>query len=544
MIRLWRSKIGLGLVCVLFLALALPGAGLRGVVAEEVQPTLRRHPVVLDVGADNRIERLPPYEANAPSRPRLVRTTQWPVLAWDGATRQWPLFIRGHQSALGAWVSLALMPMLGDGVSGLQRASVLLSVFLLVLTWVLARRLGLDDGATLATLLVATCFGTFFFARTGYAFEILSRVAMLATLVVASPARPLTTARALAIGLCAAIAILSRATIAVTLAPALLMLLTHQPRWKGLPRFVLVGVVAVGVPVLVAALAPFATGSQPLADLPWRQLADRPLQAPAHLFMQLAWLGDPGSVLGPLRAGTSPVPARLIASAVLSGVVACVALIRWWRGTVHEAERLFIASLIGNVCVGALLYESAAQFQLAMALEPLIALALIAQLRLVQGRVLVLIPILVRAISLAVGLHQDATIANPMFSGRAQRSAIAHLHTLDLDAGRLMTTTYNQAGVIEAWTDGALTPVHAWAVLKRSPRLVERWSALLALEHPRYVLLSPGTNPMDGDFTDNAAVSRALEESLVQHDRRIVQRWDFPTESGEPGWALVELSGE
>lgn len=102
-----RTSLGLIGVGVIFLALAWPGAGERGVVAEEVQPTLLRHPHVL-TEAGGEVILMAPFEPGAPPRPRWVATEQWPVLSFDGETRQWPVFIRGHQSALGTYVALAL----------------------------------------------------------------------------------------------------------------------------------------------------------------------------------------------------------------------------------------------------------------------------------------------------------------------------------------------------------------------------------------------------------------------------------------------------
>ncbi|HEY0132472.1 MAG TPA: hypothetical protein VGB85_00295, partial [Nannocystis sp.] len=95
------------------LGMGWPGAGERGIIAEEVQPYLRHYPVVL--GDDPRTDGPRPWPPNdddavraavtagEPVAPRWVGTGQWPQLAWQGRERIWPLFVRGHQTALGSW---------------------------------------------------------------------------------------------------------------------------------------------------------------------------------------------------------------------------------------------------------------------------------------------------------------------------------------------------------------------------------------------------------------------------------------------------------
>ncbi len=229
------------LLAIVHLLVAWPGAGERGIIAEEVQPYLRHYPKVLEESAEVRFAA--PYDdpallvaidAGRPVTPRWVGTTHWPELAFHGPDRIYPLLVRGHQTALGSAPGLAFGPWLGGGIAGVRRASVLLGLALVLLAYALARRLGASQRvATLVGLACALSPGLWFFARTGYGFELGSRVLMLATLVVAAPLQRIGARRAIGIGLLFALAVLARATIAVTLAPPLLLLLFHPRRFPG-----------------------------------------------------------------------------------------------------------------------------------------------------------------------------------------------------------------------------------------------------------------------------------------------------------------------
>jgi hypothetical protein len=92
--------------------------------------------------------------------------------------------------------------------------------------------------------------------------------------------------------------------------------------------------------------------------------------------------------------------------------------------------------------------------------------------------------------------------------------------------------------VIEAWTCGAIRPVHAWPALRAGPGLDERMDQVLRARRPRYVLLSVGANAFEGPLTDNAGIAAALSRS----GGRIARQWELPTEAGTPGWRLVEIA--
>lgn len=540
---------------VTFLALALPGAGSRGVTSEEVQPYLRRHPVVLEMRGDG-VTPMPPHESNTPRRPRWVRTQQWPVLAYDGEQRMWPVFIRGHQSALGSYVGIVFGPMLGGGVGGVQRTSVLLTAGLIPLAWWIAKRsfAARSDrrAPLLAAALVAISFGTLFFGRTGYAFEIASRVLMFAALGLAADPSPPSRLRGLCIGLVAGLAILSRATIATTMLPALAVLLLgprRRPSRRGLFE---IGVLAVGLPVAAVVLTHLAIGldarAAPLADYPLRELPGRLLSLPVHLIVQLAWLGDAQSILGPIRTGARSI-AHLAGAAAVGAAAVTIVAVRVRRRTAGDGERMLIAGLLGNVVGGAVLYGDPWQFQLAMALDPLLAIAVAEQVGSIaptRALALAAAALLVRTQTLVLGLRLDSRGSNPIFSGRAQLALIEQLQQLSIRGPELVTTNYNHAGVIEAWTHGAIAPVHAWSVLKSDRPDAERrmfvtFRSILQRYRPRYVLFSTGVNPYDGPFTANDLARRGLEQALDAEGGRIVTTWSFPTESGAPGFGLVML---
>lgn len=558
------SFLGALTAAVVFLALSLPGAGARGIVAEEVQPTLARYPHVLDATPDAGL--LAPYEIEGAPSPRWVATQQWPVLAYDGQTRVWPVFIRGHQTALGSWASIALQPVLGGGVEGLQRASGVLSALLILAAWWLASRLGLNAvslphgvapggfASAVVAGLMTVSFGTLFFSRTGYSFELASRLGLVLSLAIAAPLQPLSRARAAALGLVVGLTLLSRATIGVTLFPALAVLFLHDGRRSSRSMLALAGGLSVAIPflfvALVTALVPFASGTGPLAEFPWERLGPRMLEAPGHLAVQLAWLGDANAILDPLRSGTVPGGTHFVIAVALGVIPFSLAMVRWWRGTAGDGERMLVVAVLSNATVGAALYNSPAQFQLAIALDVLLALALLEQVMSLRGRaVLVALGavLLVKSYEVARGLRGDATVATPMFSFRAQHAALEQLQALGAKGPDVMTTTYNQAGVLEAWTGGSLAPTHAWLLLRRPKDVPSEWpreelKRALSFSKPRFVLLSSGPNAMDGPFADNAAVEQQLPNAALALGARLAQRWDFPTESGGPGWALVELA--
>jgi hypothetical protein len=487
----------------------------------------------------------------------------------------WPVFIRGHQTALGSYVGILLGPLLGGGVEGIQRSSVLFTLPLLLLAYLLALRSwsfrrgaghspapgageprsapGLTPYALLAPALMALSFGTLFFGRTGYAFELASRVAMVATFVVAAPLAPLTRRRALAAGMLAGIAVLCRATIAVTLAPALAILLAHPGRAAPWPRRALVPLAMAALPLavlgIITAIAPLHEGTAPLAGFPIHLLAERAADVPAHLVVQLAWLGDAQSILGPVRSG-GDLTRSLTTFAIVGAIPVALSIARWWRGTAGDGERMLVAALLGNAVGGALLYGDPLQFQLAMALDPLLAVAVAEQVAALAGltrsprwpALAAALALAARAQSVAFGLALDARGANPMFSARAQLGAVETLTALGARGPEILTTTYNQAGVIEAWTRGAIRPAHAWPVLRAGPDLDARMAEVLRARRPRYVLLSVGANPFEGSFTDNVALAAALEAAVARSGGQITRRWELPTERGATGFRLVEVS--
>jgi hypothetical protein len=540
-----------------YLAVALAGADERGIVAEEAQPYLARHPVVLErTDPGGAISPMPPHEPGG-APPRWVATRQWPQLVYDGAHRMWPILIRGHQTALGSYVGIALGPALGGGIAGVRRANVLLGLALLGLTFVLARRLAArasSAASLLALAVLALGYGTIWLARTGYGFELASRVAMVAALVGAAHARPLTTRAALGVGLGVGLAILCRATVAITLAPALAILLADPRRRPS--RRALAGLVATGagLPIAVFAaitlLVPLAAGTAPLADIPFASLWERSAQVPDQLRLQLAWLGDPVGILGGLMRGASS-PGSLLVPALLGALAVGVAAARWWSGRAGDGERMLCCAVLANVIAGAWLYGSPYQFQLALALEPLFALAVAEQVTAIPTRRLFVgvtaIALVARGQGLVVGAVLEDRIGNPMVSGRVQRAAVAHVRALGLRGPELLTTTYNHAGVLEAWTDGWVRPIHAWPVLRSQPdadpaKLAATWRELLATARPGYILLCDVDSLYAGPFTRTDAIAAGLDQAAGSLDLRLSTAATFATEAGTPGWSLVRVT--
>lgn len=543
-----RPAIVLALLAALYLALAWPGAGERGIISEEITPYLPRHPVVLAGARDDRVTLLPPHDGE----PRgWTSTAQWPNLSYYTAERSWPVLIKGHQSALGSYPGIAAAPLLGDGIAGVRRSSVLLGLGLLALVFALARRLGLRPWpAGAAALACALSPGLLFFSRTGYGFELASRVAMLGALVLA--ARPLTRPRALALAAVLAAAILCRATIAATLLPALVLLLIHPARRVGLRRPLLaVGLglaVPVAVAIVLASLASLYQGTAPAAKLPLADLAERTWMALPTLAAQLAWVADPNTVLVPLL---TLVERSSLLPLVFGTAVLLLALARWWRERATDGECLFVAAALGNALVGAWLYGDPQQFQLGMALEPLFVIAVVGQLRAVPrprlAAGLLSALLLARAWQCAALQGAERRVANPMLSGAAQRELVAAVLARAPGPGELVSTTYNHVGVLETWSSGQLAPIHAYRALRRGKRgdaderLVAAWRAIVRAYPVRLVVFTIGDNPFEGPFTDSLTAQRALEQVLPAAGLQVLRRDVFTCESGDPCYALWEL---
>lgn len=551
-------------IAILHLLVAWPGAGTRGIIAEEVQPYLHHYPKVLDGRRDDAAF-LPPnddpslraaVDAGRPVAPRWVGTNQWPEIGYQGARRVFPVFVRGHQTAIGTYWGVALGPLLGDGIAGVRRSNVLLGLGALLLVWALARRLGLSRGwATIATIACALSPGLWFFARTGYAFELASRVCMLACLCLAAPLEPLTRRRAAAVGAAFAAAVLCRATIAATLAPALLLMLFHPRRWAG-PRRV-AGALAVGggLPIafgaLCLALLPFAAGTTPAAALPLGDLAARTLRFPAFMAAQLAFVVDARVVLSRILDGDLAAPTGWLRPAI-GAVVVVAALHRWWHARAGEAERLLVGGLLGNALVSAWLYTDPRQFQLAMALDPLFAIALIHQISTLSrwgGRAAsaaAALAIALRVWTLGSLWQSERRTDNPMLSGRAQRALVETLRAEGARGGDLITTAYDHVGVIESWTGEALRPIHAWPLLVAGAvpedRVIEQWGRILDAHPACRVLLSRGRSLVAGRFSDDRAVARALSRAIEPRGVRIASRRVLEGDGGGPVFELVELS--
>jgi hypothetical protein len=135
-----------------------------------------------------------------------------------------------------------------------------------------------------------------------------------------------------------------------------------------------------------------------------------------------------------------------------------------------------------------------------------------------------------------------------MLSGVAQRAAVSRLRDLGIKGPELVTTVYNQAGVVEAWTRGAIKPRHAWPVLMRTGSAgdcdLER--ALRELLGPggyRYLLLTVGPNLYESGAMDPPAIARSLERVVAAAGLELHDAGDFVTEAGTPGWRLVRVDG-
>ena len=149
----------MGAALVVFVVLASIGTATRGIIAEEIQPYLRRHTLVLEAPDCDEVAPTPPYEKVGSPPPRLFSTSSWPIVAYDGTSRMWPVLIRE------LLIRHRQLPRHRDGAAprrrrrgGAPEHRILLGLLIVALTFVLARRTG-GEHAALATALVATSFG-------------------------------------------------------------------------------------------------------------------------------------------------------------------------------------------------------------------------------------------------------------------------------------------------------------------------------------------------------------------------------------------------
>ncbi|MAQ17876.1 MAG: hypothetical protein CMN30_24145 [Sandaracinus sp.] len=515
-------------------------------IADEVRDRDPWPPEAPYVGRRPNLAPMPPYEPGAEPGPRWVSTSVWPMVAWRGEERTWPVFIRGHQTALGTYLALGLAAGLGDDpASWLHATAVLAAGVLLLLFFVGRPELG-DRGALLATALLALSWGGLFIARTAYAFEVGSRLFLLAALLA------LVHRRHWLAGAAGAVAVLMRAPVLTVLLPAALVVAHHVGlRWR---RGALAALVALVVPVAVVlildAVAPFRADAAPLATL------GSPLDALPRLGRQVlittAWLGDAHAILGPFFAGEQRVSGTLPLAAVLGALPVLVGAGRWARGRAGVWERALVLSTASCVVAGAWFYPDENQFQLALALEPLFALALAQQLAALAAAasprgaaVPVAVALLVfawRGGTTVRGALASADTAIACFSGRSQHAALARLRELGAEGPRTLTTTYLHVGVPEALI--GLHPLHAFELFSASSPAdshQERWTELLRAYRPRHVLHTAHRSLFESDDMYPEAIGR--DGLRAAADLGIDLRVEaYPTEAGPTGWEVWTLS--
>lgn len=562
--RLRRALPFLALLALVHLLVSWPLAGRRGLIAEEVESYLHHYPKLL-VEHHDAVSFAPPYddpelrravEEHRSVTPRWVGTMQWPQVAYHGADRIWPVFVRGHMMALGIYWGIGLGPLLGDGMVGVCRANALLGLLVVLLVWAIGRRVGLSRAwATVAGLGVSLCPGQWFFSTSGLAYEFAGRVLMIVALFVAAPRVTLRAGQAVLVGLAFAGAILCRAPIAASLAPTVLLLLVHPLRWAS--RKHLLGVLAIGggMPILIALvsvrLLPFAHGTTPGFGVPIAEFAERTLNVPAFLAVQLAFLVDARVILQPLVEGRLDTPIDFVRPA-LGGAVFVAAMVRWWRAQAGDAERMLVGGVIGNTLVSAWIYRSSREFQLGMALQPVFVLAAVQQLaalyewRKQWGAPALAASLLLRTYTLGTLASSERDTDSPMLSGHAQAALVEAVRNRGIAGDSLLTTAYNHVGLLEAWTQDEIRPLHAWPLLMASgvPKdaLAERWRRLLDTQSICHVLITRGTTMYEGPFTDHAAVTEALMQALAGREARISDRIEIKGKSGAPVFEILTIA--
>jgi hypothetical protein len=235
---------------------------------------------------------------------------------------------------------------------------------------------------------------------------------------------------------------------------------------------------------------------------------------------------------------------------LLGGVVLVAALWRWWHARAGEAERLFAGGLLGNALAGAWLYGDPMQFQLGIALEPLFVLALVQQVSAIfpppRAALIAAALMGVRGMTLLSLRASEQRTDNPMLSARAQQGLVELLRSEGIGGDDLITTAYDDVGVVETWTGERVRPVHAWRPLRAAgvpeTDLVARWGLVLDARPACHVLLTRAPSLAAGPFTDHRAVALALEKAVAVRGGRIERRHTLPGDGGATVFELVDLS--
>jgi hypothetical protein len=589
-----HRSLGVLVLAVLFVAIGGLRIGALGIPSEEILPHLFHPPRVAELpGDDGRGLRLEtPYDGlDSTPRPGLQVAQVWPTLSVITPARSYPLLTETWQAAYLSYPAAALAPLLGGGIEGLRRVSLLLGAAGLVLVAALARRLTRGRGppslGLVAAALLASSVGYLFFHRFAYLIETGPPLAATLALMLAlgpapSAAEPPGGAgaaekvppRLVLAGLSAGVAVALKITAVWVLAGmALYSILSRRVPRRPL-RVWAAAVLAALVPLVPFAIL-WALGGPP--EVLGRKLSL--LADPVHALRRLphvAWLaasylGHPMALLGPVFRGERSLAASPWAGLLPAAATLFAALRVARRRDDRDPELLWLCALAAVLVPAALLYDEASPLQVAFYLLPLYALVLARALFAAQGVLARVEEAMTRrwprrgssrsslagavVAALAVGLQAHEIgeyvaahrgIRNPMLSMEGERELTAALVARGDRAP--LTVTYNAAGVLEHLSGGALAPVHLYPLFyprggkdRTDPEGAERGlrAAFACARGP--LVLPLGDNPFEGGREDLEVVRAAFPVAAAQAHLRPREVGRFPGGEEAAMFALYAL---
>lgn len=576
--RATDSRRGLYAACLLALLFAVLGGrhiGALGMPAEEVIPHLfgptrvvvwaeaqGDDPPGLKMAAPHNIE--PDTGATPSNIDGVVTRKVWPVMAWYQGDNVYPILVESWQAAYLSYVAKAASPVLGGGIEGPRRLTLLLGLLSIFCVFALGLRatgppeLERDrvSGAVLGATLLATSVTWLFMCRTAYHIEVAPPVAVaVATLLVLHGSA----LRFVLAGLIAGLAVSLKVTAAWPIFGVALGLW-----WAGAwPRQSLKSwAIAVGLALL--AVLPILWFLL-FADMPNNVsnkavLLSDPLgglaRIPTMILLIFSVLGDPLLIMTPLLTGATDVSPHWWQPVVPA--VVYIAAIWHVRKSPDSAlpERLLLCVFAVICVIGGILYNESNPFQVVFLLLPFYVLVMgraVWRLGCWGARFMPRRVALTIVVTATLGLqgYQLAQfnalhdrVGNPMLSMPGQRELADALEEQGIKEP--LTMTYNAVGGLEMLSEGRLRPIHLHRVLTsgdtgegRMARDINTWRLVLT-QWQNPIVVPIGTNMFEGGGFDVAAVRQALDTAAKELGLRLHQKQTFPS-VGPPMFALLEV---
>ena len=547
-------------IALLFVVVAGWRIGVAGIPSEEALPHLFAHPRVAANLEGGRVTlRRPWSDPGGHEESGLVATDAWPTLAYVAPPRSYPVLTESWQAGYMSYVAAAVAPLLGGGIEGLRRSSMLVGALGILLAAALARRLDPRSPAApvVTALLLATMGAYVFLHRIAYHIESAPVVAVVAATLLLHEKRH---ARVMLAALLAGIALALKITMLFALAGVALWVWQSPSLPRRTRREWTLAALACGAMLWPIALL-YALGGVPNVVSSKVSLLASPLGAvgrlPAILATVFVFLGDAPTILGPVFEG-APRAAGHLWGATLPVAVTLWSLHRAWRRPDDRGAELLWLSVLASVAVcSAALYDHEAEFQSSFMLAPFYAIAAArmvvalarasgSTLRRASGRAAVALIVAAHALSALRIASVYKGGHNPMFAMRPQRELVASL--LARGVYEPLTATYNEVGFYEFLSGGALRPVHLYTLFLPSAATSEPYeqaaerawrAALRRWSGP--VVLTASYNLFEGGDADVDVVRRAFHAACRKLGIEARVAAHFDADDGAPVFELIEL---